>query len=59
MYILDGTRCVDFMVLDQASEASFSTLDLPQITALLEKQCNSSVLTCFYKIATSILLSLS
>lgn len=37
------------MVLDQASEASLSILDAPQITTLLEKQCNSSVLTESYQ----------
>lgn len=58
---IDGMKSVDFMVLDQALEVLFSTLDPPQITALVEKICNSSVLTCFYKIliAISVLLPLS
>lgn len=47
--MLDGKGCVDFMVLDQASEASLSTLDTPQITTFLEEHCNSSVLTGSYK----------
>lgn len=38
-----------FMVIDQASDASLSTLDTPQISTFLEKQCNSFVPTKSYK----------